>query len=122
VKLILNRRIWSQNTQRTAHWRTQRAERDFWIGLLIRELKGYRNPPPGKMRVRIKSFRVSPCHDTANLIGGCKEMVDALVRVGLLKDDSDQWASFEYAQEKVPRGQERTEIELEPVQELNAGN
>ncbi len=51
--------------------------------------------------VRVTRFVTSPrrlLRDTANLIGGCKPIIDGLVRGGLLVDDSDRWMRATYAQ------------------------
>lgn len=50
--------------------------------------------------------------DDDNLRGGCKGLVDALVRVGLLYDDKPKYLEAEYYQETVPRGQGRTVVRV----------
>jgi Holliday junction resolvase RusA-like endonuclease len=38
--------------------------------------------------------------DYGNLVGGCKAVVDSLVNVGLLVDDSEQWVDDYYLQRR----------------------
>ncbi len=49
--------------------------------------------------------------DRGNLIGGCKPLVDALHRTGLLVDDAEQWVDDYYHQHKCDRS--GTLIDLE---------
>lgn len=49
--------------------------------------------------------------DHANLVGGAKGMVDAMVRVGLLVDDSPKWFEAEYRQIRSDRSGLHVRIE-----------
>ena len=49
--------------------------------------------------------------DHANLVGGAKGMVDAMVRVGLLVDDSPKWFEAEYRQVRSDRSGLHVRIE-----------
>lgn len=76
--------------------------------LRIAELKGRRawlrliSPAEGPRLVRIvrryRSARYELDHD--NLVGGCKPLVDALVKVGLLADDRPGLVTVTYEQER----------------------
>lgn len=60
--------------------------------------------------VIVKSFRARLC-DERNLCD--KYFVDALVRAGILVDDSPEWAKIEVYQVKVDsKAEERTEIQV----------
>lgn len=59
--------------------------------------------------VIIFSFRANFL-DNGNLIGGCKPILDVLVDLGVLVDDSLEWLEDHYYQVKVPREEEKTEI------------
>jgi hypothetical protein len=48
--------------------------------------------------------------DYDNLVGGCKPLVDALNRAGLLWDDSPRYCDVTYRQEKTSAGQARTVV------------
>jgi Holliday junction resolvase RusA-like endonuclease len=63
-----------------------------------------------KRRVRVTRFGRQLDYD--NLVGGCKPLVDALVRAGLIVDDSPDHVAVEYCQEKCKRKDARTEIEV----------
>lgn len=61
------------------------------------------DPATGKRTVRIT--RHSPrTLDTGNLVGGCKALVDSLVELRWIKDDSPEWADIKYGQEPVSKG------------------
>jgi len=49
--------------------------------------------------------------DHANLVGGMKGVVDAMVRVGLLVDDSPKWFEAEYVQVRSDRSGLHVRIE-----------
>lgn len=53
--------------------------------------------------------------DSPNFVGGCKGLIDACVNEGLLYDDRPAWLEDHYRQEKAPRGEGYTEIEISEV-------
>lgn len=117
VELRLKRRIWSQNEQRRAHWSRQRRERDAWLTLLhiaLVNLCGRLTMPRPEKRcaVTITSHRNRLVLDKGNLVGGAKELVDAMVMCGLMRDDSDEWAEFTYLQATCPKGQDFTVVRV----------
>lgn len=66
-----------------------------------------------KCAVRVTSFRTR-CADERNLWD--KYFIDALVKAGILFDDSPQWCRVEVTQELVPTNSEcRTEIVIERI-------
>jgi hypothetical protein len=92
----------SQNTRDGWHWSrcdkdTKAAER------LIRFLGNTVPRPTGRRLVEVIAYRKQRCADTANLIGGAKGLLDALVRAGLLKDDRDQLAAITYDQHPLSK-------------------
>lgn len=54
-------------------------------------------PAEEKRYVRIERHCVKR-YDQDNFIGGCKGLVDALVALNLLKDDTPEWVEVEYVQ------------------------
>ena len=52
----------------------------------------------GKRIVSITSYRRRLFHDRINLAGGCKGLLDGLVRAGGLVDDSIKWLDDHYYQ------------------------
>lgn len=106
------------NVRERMHWRAQRREVTHWT-ILIRAAVGRLCPPNGKMAVHIHAFRRQRTRDEANLIGGCKGLIDGLVRAGLLVDDSRQWATFTYAEDvasKTPTRRPSTRITITPAE------
>jgi hypothetical protein len=67
-----------------------------------------------RMRVRFTRY-CSGTLDDMNLRGGCKPLVDAMVQLGLLHDDSPQWLDDHYEQVRTKRGDKRMRIEIEAV-------
>jgi hypothetical protein len=111
--IVIRRRLPSQNRSQYGHWSTYVKERDAWFILLRAQLP----PQPSvdrPVQLILRSYRVRLC-DYANLVGGAKPIPDALIRLGYLKDDGPDWFSCRYEQFRVPKVQERTEIEFLPA-------
>ena len=106
----IQRRIWSQNQRDRSHWSRQRKERDHWRWLIMGQLGARQQPPEHRRSITLISYRAQLIADHANLVGGAKDLVDALVHVGLLKDDADGWANLRYEQKKCRRAEEHTAI------------
>jgi hypothetical protein len=71
---------------------------------------------PRKRTVIIRRYSAGEL-DPGNLVGGCKPLIDALVRVGLIYDDRSKWLDAKYEQHPAPARHGRTEIEI-----MEAGN
>ncbi|MBA3707818.1 MAG: hypothetical protein H0W83_03230 [Planctomycetes bacterium] len=112
MKIIINRRVPSQNASQYRHWSRYTQERDAWYVLLRSKLPP-REPIAEPVRMVLHSFRTRLV-DFANLVGGAKPIPDSLIRLGYLKDDSPRWFSCDYHQTQVPKAEERTEIEFIP--------
>lgn len=122
--LVLPKEVPSQNERERSHWRVQRSEVKRWSALAtnnadvqrvgVWESRAFSPSLPGsgeflyrhntwtgyaKRTVRITSYRARLLTDHANLVGGCKGLIDGLVRAGLLVDDADAWMSAVYFQE-----------------------
>ncbi len=110
--IIIKRRVPSQNASMYRHWSAYTAERDAWFILLRAQLPP-RKPPTEPVRMVLRSLRTRLV-DYANFVGGAKPIPDCLIRLGYLKDDSPRWFHCEYYQSKVPKDQERTEIQFLP--------
>lgn len=50
--------------------------------------------------------------DYDNLVGGCKPLVDALKRAGLIWDDSPRWCRITYNQTRVSASQVKTIVRV----------
>lgn len=53
--------------------------------------------------------------DHGNLVGGLKAAVDAMVGIGLLKDDSPEWCEIYYKQSRVEKHERGTVITIEEL-------
>ncbi len=112
LKIVVPRRVPSQNASMYRHWSAYTKERDAWF-ILLRSQLPPREPPAEPVRIVLHSYRVRLV-DYANLVGGAKPIPDSLIRLGYLKDDSPRWFACDYFQSQVPKGTERTEIEFIP--------
>lgn len=71
----------------------------------------FTTPPAEKRTVVITRYSAGEL-DKGNLIGGCKALLDALVLMGLIFDDSTKWLEDHYQQKPAPKGAQRMEIEI----------
>jgi len=111
MKITLPTKIQSQNKRDKLHWATRSKQRQHWYTQLRMRLKP-KEPPTALVSIRIVSYR-NRLLDYANLVGGdCKPIIDCLVQLGYIKDDSPRWFTCEYQQVQVARNEERTEIVL----------
>ena len=87
------------------------------------QLRQYRGHPDGdlfggkpavKMRLTIRRYSAGQL-DPDNLVGGCKHLVDALAREGLLWDDSTKWLDARYEHHRAKAGGGHTEVEIGPA-------
>lgn len=108
--IIIGQRIPSQNEREKKHWAEQYRERNQWVTLLRYCIAPVPATPSQHQHIVITSYRAQLIHDQENLVGGGKALVDAMVHVGLMIDDSKQWVTIEFEQAKCTRKEERTEI------------
>jgi hypothetical protein len=100
IELLIHMETPSLNSRERWHWARQRKEVTDWAKwFTYSQRPGGLDKAIGKRSVAIISYRKQRCRDEANLIGGCKGMIDGLVRSGLLVDDSIKLATFTYAQD-----------------------
>ncbi len=97
--LTLPREVQSGNALAYRHWRVRHADKTAWVSMLsIVLLRGVKIPPAtGKRRVEITAYRKRTLDDD-NMVSGCKHLRDALINVGLIKDDNAKCAEFVYRQ------------------------
>ncbi len=114
LRVVLKRRIPSQNKSTYAHWSAYAKEKKAWSILMAAGLPK-RTPPTSPVHIRLTSYR-NRLLDYANLVGGAKIIPDQLKRLGYIKDDSVRWFRCDYFQVQVPRVDERTVLEfLTPI-------
>ncbi len=87
----------SLNVTSRAHWSKRKRDVDLCANL-IRVYAGITDQATGKRTAHILAYRKRLCTDIDNFRGGCKSLIDAIVRRGLLVDDNDKMASFTYEQ------------------------
>lgn len=80
-----------------------RKERDAW-GWLLKLAMGERHIPRANERRRLAITRIigprEREYDYDNLVGGCKALLDAMVKAGLVLNDNARWLTATYAQER----------------------
>ncbi len=117
IDLLIPAEVPSQNKRERWHWSKQRREVSGWERWFAYAMRpGRLDVATGKRKVHIHAFRRQRCRDEANLIGGCKGLIDGLVRAGLLVDDDRAHATFTYAEDvasKSPTGKPCTKITIE---------
>lgn len=89
----------SQNVTERRHWSARTKERDRLGWLLRAHLPAGGCPHGGRKRsLEIVAYRSAWIRDAANLVGGCKTLVDALVAADVLVDDGRKWVEIAYDQ------------------------
>jgi hypothetical protein len=114
ITIVVQRTLPSQNVRDRWHWRTRHADRDAWRLLLRAAVRSLPRRPDGRMHVTITSLRQALIQDDANLRGGAKGLVDALVGLGFIRDDSSRYVHIDYHQKRVPRALQCTRIVVRP--------
>lgn len=121
--IILPIEVPSQNTRERWHWSRQRREVANWSSAASIAARRIGMPAIGQRKayVQIRSFRRRRITDRANLIGGCKGLIDGLVRARLIVDDAEAWMIADYDQYLLsdpsnPRpGQPCTMVSIYPI-------
>lgn len=107
----------ASNTTGHGNW-AYRKERNEWERLLAGH-RGALRIPPATIKRRVTITRCysgqQKLRDHGNLVGGLKAAVDAMVLVGMLKDDSPEWAEFHYHQRRVEKAERGTLITIEEL-------
>ena len=106
----------SQNVTDRMHWAAKRKLKEDWHWLMYEQTQPYFEvfkliDCDHKVFDHVKITRFGARKlDEGNLIGGLKVMVDNLIDLGLIEDDSPDKCTFEYHQETGKPY--RTEFEL----------
>lgn len=98
--LRLDKSILSRNAIDKLHWSTRAKHRKEWEEAIWAECNGRPPKTTRKIQLIITSIR-SRLLDKDNLWGGCKQLIDSMVRLGIIKDDSENWLDLEIRQIKV---------------------
>jgi hypothetical protein len=114
IRLTIPLETPSQNTRDHQHWRARHRHRqqcEKAITAAWLHAGAPAKPPTGlHVELVVESYRWAQL-DHANLVGGCKGLVDALVRQGFLTDDRVEYLTDAYTQ-TVDRKHRRTVITL----------
>lgn len=90
----------SQNVRDRRHWSADHRERKALTWRVHAALPADGCPHRGRRRtIEVLAYRRARIRDDANLRGGAKALLDALVAAGVLRDDSDRWMHAEYRQD-----------------------
>ena len=105
----LQRQVWS-------HWTKVRRERDQWRDL-IAVVTARQRPAKPLQKADVFFTRFSSAEpDYTNMVASYKPIEDALVKLGILRDDSPQViVSREYAWERAPRGGGYIKVEIQEI-------
>ena len=110
--LRIDKFIRSQNEFTGRHWKKKHQDTKEWEWSIRAATSRPLPIAAGKMKVKITSMR-RYLLDVGNLIGGAKGLIDALVRLGVIKDDSPKWAHITYEQKKCYPNAAQTIIEVQ---------
>ena len=112
MNIIVPRKIESLNKFVRAHFLVYSKYKTAWHWELRSMLMPKCNRDRRKTRIKIVivSYRTKVL-DNDNLIGGCKAILDALVKLNWLYDDSPEYVTVQYKQ-FIDKENPRTEIEV----------
>lgn len=116
TSITIHREVPSQNKRERWHWAVQRKEVTTWAQFFAfhKSKLGLQNAC-GPRKLVITAYRKQRIQDYANLVGGCKGLLDGMVRAKLLVDDNMEMVTVEYKQElasKSPTKKPLTVIEI----------
>ena len=126
---FVQRDVRSMNEHRVnagaARWDYKR-ERDAWTGHLRLVFDRVLREPVGQTLRRVTITREwgprRRAFDRDNLVGGCKVVVDAMVRAGLLVGDEAVWAEIHYEQRRGMGAVSGTWIRIETLAQSVQGD
>ena len=103
IRLFIDGEVPSQNVTDRMHWRERHNLLSRWRFQVRQAMTPtgfpmYALKPQGKVSVAITAYRRRKITDHANIVGGCKGLIDALTYNCLIVDDSEKWATFSYDQ------------------------
>lgn len=98
-RIVVPLEIPSQNVRDRQCWQVRMRQNKRWCIEVRAAMRPSMRANGKKRSVVVTSLRRRRIADHANLVGGAKGAIDALVQNGLLVDDSDQWAQIDYRQE-----------------------
>ena len=100
--LELKMKILSRNILDRQHWAVKRKDKQLWALLIRNQMRLNKiklTKDKEKHNIKIISFR-SRMLDYDNLVGGCKQLIDAMIQEGLIYDDNPEYLDIEITQVK----------------------
>lgn len=139
IEFTFARALRSPNRTMWKHWRIRHQEKQFWRGVVLSTLvdlfgvvalrrrlparsilQAAKGAEPGRARVEIDRWMTSAAdtiRDVDNLVFSTKFLLDALVAVGLLRDDSPAWADRPIPTQQVSAdGRDYTVVRVIPLE------
>jgi hypothetical protein len=101
----------SLNRDLRAHWAVKRRRSETWAATLL-GLYGRGRAARRQARLTITSYRRRQIADHDNFVGGLKPLIDVLVRLGWLVDDSGAWLVHGAHRQEHDWESPRTKVEI----------
>ena len=96
------------------HWRARKQDLESWKWHVL-SVAGPRSSKAKRSRVELKlTVYRKQLQDPDNAVGSCKNLIDALRKIGWLVDDSPAWLDLTVV-ERIDRKAPRTEIYWRPL-------
>jgi len=93
--IVIPREIQSGNALAYSHWRLRMRDRSAWVAYFKSGLASHITPATDHRTVTVTAYR-KRLVDEDNLSSGFKHGRDAMVRCGLLVDDTREFCTFIY--------------------------
>ena len=115
LRIVLPLPTPSANEWSGKHWSRRYRLKAQWAKLLLVAKPG-EHRASSRLRVTIERVMTGGGLDPDNLAGGLKPVLDAMVSLGLLLDDSPRWLELHVGQSKPGKGEPpHTVITIEPA-------
>jgi len=101
----------SRNQLDSMHWSNRSKYSKNWQSLIYAAFKFKCPKASGKVFLKITGYRPRLL-DHDNFIGGCKGVLDAMKRLGIILDDSPDFIEVQYEQRKVKNAETKTVFEF----------
>lgn len=107
----------SLNVRDRAHWTARRRQKIDMSWAIIGLTQGQRPPQPWwRSRVHVER-RSAGMLDIDNLYASAKDLLDSLIKVGIIVDDAPDFLTLEITQARTTRGNGSTHVRVESLDE-----
>lgn len=107
----INEMVVSRNKLDSMHWSKRSKYSKLWEARIIVAFRFRCPQATGKVKIKITSCRPRIL-DQDNFIGGCKGIIDAMKRLGMIVDDTPKLIDVEYEQVFAPAKEAKTILEV----------